>query len=96
MCVAINCLSLQSCPVFTQYRALCSLSILPTVLMRLPLSSSCNPNTASYAIGGGLLSVVYTDVVMSVTGIIGLALCAIGIIASTNTLTAPPSIGFPG
>jgi Na+/proline symporter len=54
--------------------------------------------TASYTIGGGLLSVVYTDVVMSVTGIFGLMLCAIYVLYGKDRaeLAAAPSTGFPG
>jgi Na+/proline symporter len=54
--------------------------------------------TASYTIGGGLLSVVYTDVVMSLTGIFGLMLCAIYVLYGKEKaeLAPAPSTGFPG
>jgi Na+/pantothenate symporter len=54
--------------------------------------------TASYTIGGGLLSVVYTDVVMSLTGIFGLMLCSIYVLygKEKSELAPAPSTGFPG
>jgi hypothetical protein len=94
VCNESKCLYYTKCPL-NRRCAVCSECRVNCVNARSPVTL-CALNAASYAIGGGLLSVVYTDVVMSVTGIIGLALCAIGIIASTNTFTAPPSTGFPG
>lgn len=52
--------------------------------------------TLAYTLGGGLVSVVFADVVQSLTGIFGLSIITWYMLATSDHDYPPPSVGFPG
>ncbi|KAG5175443.1 Solute:Sodium symporter family [Tribonema minus] len=51
---------------------------------------------ASYTIGGGLVSVVYADVVQALTGVTGLIVFSAYMLSNYSQQYPPASVGFPG